>query len=531
MNGRVVLKLIPLIALLMTTAQAAPLHLVITDSETKTVIPARVRLRDKDGKDHVPEDAVVVKIGHEDQWFACSGELDIDVPVGPLEIRVEHGAEYAFHKETMEIAADVTNLAQVELKRWINMRDRGYTCSDNHLHVPLEKLGPQLAAEGLDFGTSLQWWDGPQFKVDLEEGFLAPLEFAGRTIPTSAYDFEIERGWGAVYVIGMPRPLEAEKDEGRPNLPLLKQAREAGALICYQGGWSREVLLDALLGYVDVVNVCNNNFHRHRFQPRSKYSNLLDVPGFPRYADDPQGMIDLNTETYYRLLNIGLQIAAGAGSATGVKPSPVGFNRAYVQTGEEGTYKQFIDAWRAGRNLVTNGPMPFVTVDVTDTERTETHTPGDVIDLPEGGGDLTITVEVLSDAPMASVELIINGEVQAKVDKFDDVTNRTKGSIQRKVTEGSWIAVRAQAQDRLLEQEDLDKYDQGEQAKPNRILFGHTSPVYVRVGGKLARKNVAVAEALAMLGALENYAKEHIGEKWEEEFKEAIQQARQKLKS
>ena len=39
-----------------------------------------------------------------------------------------------------------------------------------------------------------------------------------------------------------------------------------------------------------VVNVCNNNFHLHRFQPRGRYSNLLKVPDFPKYVDTPEGL-------------------------------------------------------------------------------------------------------------------------------------------------------------------------------------------------------------------------------------------------
>ena len=73
-------------------------------------------------------------------------------------------------------------------------------------------------------------------------------------------------------------------------------------------------MIDALLGYVDVVNVCNNNFHRHKYQPRKRYSNLLNVDGFPEYPNTPKGMIQMNCETYYRLLNCGLRLAAGAGA-------------------------------------------------------------------------------------------------------------------------------------------------------------------------------------------------------------------------
>lgn len=165
--------------------------------------------------------------------------------------------------------------------------------------------------------------------------------FAGREIVTSIYDAELEHDWGAVYLQHMQHPLLLPSQKDRPNVDYLKYAVAEGAIVHYQGGWSREVGLDALLGLVHTVNVCNNNFHMHRFQPRKRYSNLLEVEGFPIYPDTELGMMQMNTETYYRLLNWGLRLAAGAGSATGVKQVPVGYNRAYVQVDRAATLRQF----------------------------------------------------------------------------------------------------------------------------------------------------------------------------------------------
>ena len=219
------------------------------------------------------------------------------------------------------------------LRRWVDMKQRGYLCGENHLHVDSVQLAPMLAAEGLDFGTSLTWWRGPDARrpVPQGKGRVRVLEFAGRKVPTSIYDAELEYGWGAAYIQNLPAPLPITAEPGRPNLDYLRHAVAAGAIVHYQGGWSREVLPDALLGCVHTVNVCNNNFALHRFQPRSRYSNLLEVDGFPTYPDTDTGMLRMNTDTYYRLLNCGLRLAAGAGTATGVKQAPVGYNRVYVR--------------------------------------------------------------------------------------------------------------------------------------------------------------------------------------------------------
>ncbi len=179
-----------------------------------------------------------------------------------------------------------------------------------------------LAAEGLDFGDTLTWWNGPKFKVRPGEAAMGSVAFHDWHFPAALCNAEVENAWGAVYLIGLKTPPNFSLGSRRSHLPFVRAARQQGALICYQGGWSREVLLDALLGCVDVVNICDNLFQRHKFMPRPQFSNLLQVEGFAEYPATPEGMMQLSTDSYYRLLNCGLRLAAGAGSATGAKTTP-----------------------------------------------------------------------------------------------------------------------------------------------------------------------------------------------------------------
>jgi len=502
-------------------AATAKLELVTLDAETGQPVPARVRIRDADGRDTVPPDAQVVRIGARSQWFVSPGRCSCDFAPGSIDIRVERGTEYRPFRQKIDVTADSPTQHVVRLARWVNMRDRGYVCGENHLHVPAEALGSQLLAEGLDYGTSLQWWNRPHYQVP-PGGFVRELTYAGRQVPASVYDFEIEHNWGATYVIGMPAPLEAGPDSHRPNLLLVRQAHEAGAIICYQGGWSREVLLDALLGLVNVVNVCNNNFHRHQFQPRSRYSNLLNTPGLPVYPDTPEGMMRMNTDTYYRLLNCGLRLAAGAGSATGAKDTPVGYNRVYVQAGEKPSLPQFLAAWRAGRNFVTNGPMLFLKVDE--------HGPGDTIALREGGTEVTIRADALSEQPLTSLEIVSNGKVIATAGK---VTGLQAQIVTRMtIREPCWIAARCTERDGWLTDDELAAdHDYGGRmaCKPCRLRFAHTSPVYVTAQDRAVRVPGSVDEARRMLDAFEAFARGEVGDKYREELNAALAQARDNL--
>ncbi len=268
--------------ILTAIAHAHPLEIEIVD-ETGAVLPCRVLIRSAAGC-HLPDNAAVLDT-EPDRWFMSPGRSELHVAKGDVLLRIERGHEFVRVHETLRVSGAGTRHV-VPLRRWVDMRQRGYLCGENHLHVTTSRLAPMLVAEALDFGSSLTWWRGPDPRrpVPPGNGPERILRYAGRHVPTSVYDAELEYDWGAAYIQNLPAPMPLEARSGRPNLDYLRRAAAAGAIVHYQGGWSREVLLDALLGCVHTVNVCNNNFALHRFQPRSRYSNLLNVDGLPIHA-------------------------------------------------------------------------------------------------------------------------------------------------------------------------------------------------------------------------------------------------------
>ena len=490
-------------------ADIGVLELSAVDASAGRTVPARVRIRDHSGADCVPAGASVVPIAG-DKWFPTVGPVSLRLPAGAVSIRVERGLEYEPAKESVTVRAGEKVTHKVELRRWINLREQGYVSGENHIHVPAEKLGAMLVAEDLNFGTSLHWWNEPRFEQQSHGPWHNDLKADSHTIPTSVFDAEVEHPWGPVYLVGLREPVSIASDAKRSNLPFVKSAHAQGALVCYQAGWSREVLADALLGYVDVVNVCNNNFQRHRFQARRRYSNLLEVEGFPMYPNTAEGMLQMNYETYYRLLNYGLRLAAGAGSAVGVKSSPCGYNRAYLRAGDNPSLAEFLQAWRKGRNFVTNGPMIFLSTK-------DGRKPGDTIDLPLAGGKVTLRVEVHSDQSLRIIEIVANGKVMARSDLTGSQREHAL-TCSFGVNEGTWVVARCTDEDRLLSDEELGRYVQGKGTKmppePTRLRFAHTSPIYVTVGSKMPRVEASVAEARKMLDAFKRFARKQADEKY-----------------
>ena len=92
----------------------------------------------------------------------------------------------------------------------------------------------------------------------------------------------------------------------------------------------------------------------------------------------PRGFALWMMDLYYRILNSGIELPLSAGSANGVKATPVGYDRVYVRLGKgRFDYPGFMQALKQGRSFSTNGPILELDVDGT-------HGPGDRIEIRAG---------------------------------------------------------------------------------------------------------------------------------------------------
>ena len=89
----------------------------------------------------VPDGATDLKIGP-DHWFMSTGRTTVEVPSGELLLRVERGLEFVRIKQ--RITVDGPTSKNVTLRRWVDMRKRGYQCGENHLHLDSVSLAPMV---------------------------------------------------------------------------------------------------------------------------------------------------------------------------------------------------------------------------------------------------------------------------------------------------------------------------------------------------------------------------------------------------
>ena len=106
-------------------------------------------------------------------------------------------------------------------------------------------------------------------------------------------------------------------------------------------------------GQVDSIGLANNHQQRDGMLDNEAWGKPRPTKGYS--SADGNGR--WSQHIYYQLLNCGLRIPPSAGSASGVLPNPVGYNRVYVHCDDELTWEQWWENLRRGQVVVTNGPL------------------------------------------------------------------------------------------------------------------------------------------------------------------------------
>jgi hypothetical protein len=190
--------------------------------------------------------------------------------------------------------------------------------------------------------------------------------------------------------------------------------------------------------------------HRGGVLPNEAWGRARNKARHP----DPQGNGYWTQDIYYDALNCGLRIPPSAGSASGVLPNPVGYNRAYVQLDGELTYSKWWDGLKAGRVFVSNGPLLRCSANG--------KLPGHVF-VAAKGEPISVRLDVKLDSrePVSRVEIIKNGRVVATVPP----AAKMAGAVTTiRFDESGWFLVRAIGD------------------VPGTFRFASTGPFYVEIG-------------------------------------------------
>jgi hypothetical protein len=453
----------------------------ITDNDTGETIPARCYLTDPAGQVWSPAGAINY-VKPPEFNFVTAGDFELALPPRLYTLVVERGPEY--HPATRQIAMHAGERREetVELARWINMNARGWYSGDLHNHRAWQEMHELLRAEDLNLAPTLTEWvwedapishapplsavalaAGPAGETTAAsvgaDGRLSPnpgIKVVDATHAYSVFDTEIERlrdGPGAVDLVALRSPVNFH---GYllypPNDTFAAEAHRRGGYVDAEKIVWRDVAALVALGDVDFAGVVYNHFNRHNVYTETDPWGMIPKDK-PEYAT-PGGMPLWALEVYYKFLNCGFRLPVSAGSASGVMPSPVGFERVYVHLGKNFGYGEWFAALKAGRSFATNGPMLFLTVNGRE--------PGSTVRI-SSGARLEVDAEAGSGGNISRLEIVWKGQVIKTVQATDQVTV-PKAHFEIEAKESGWLAARA--------------FEKPAEA----VRFAQTSPVYVQVG-------------------------------------------------
>ena len=436
----------------MSSMPAAELRISITD-ESKKPVWTRVEVRGPDDHMYQPSGALVVLAGPRQPSdrnytgsFVVNGAATLQLPAGRYTVVAEHGLEYERVEKIVNVAAAEPSAVAIQLRPWIRMRARGWYSGDMHLHSLPAEAPALLQAEDLDIGVNFTIWNKRNIWKDGPLG-AEPIVRVGRGRFLSQLNAEDERGGGAWMLHNLKRELPNFAVDGRwfpPGIAFVRAARQQKTTPRDLFPWFDseklfwwEVPVMMALAPPDSMGVAHNQFDQYSMVAHEAWGRPRNQALYP----GSEGFADYTLQLYYRYLNLGFHLPPSAGSANGVLPNPVGYNRMYVPVKGELTVEKWYAAVRAGKVLVTNGPILF-------------------FDLKTVGPHREGSIEVHAREPIDRVEIVANGKIIQTLKPTAGALNFA-AKVQLDLERYSWVAARC-----FLRHEET-------------VRFAHTAPIYL----------------------------------------------------
>ncbi len=378
--------------------------------------------------------------------FVCDGRVAVGLEPGRYTWQIERGPEHARESGQVDVAEAQRTTVDLTLPRISNLRSQGWYSGDLHVHRPPNEIERLMRAEDLDFAPVITWWNSRNAWQDRSLPDKTTIKFDEHRIYTLMAG-EDEREGGALLYFGLKQPLPLPDRRKSPEFPspmrFVDQARQRDpeVWIDIEKPFWWDVPTWLASGKMNSIGIANNHMCRSRMLANEAWGRPRNVARLP----NPRGNGFWTQEIYYHALSAGLRIPPSAGSASGVLPNPVGYNRVYVHLGDDAANgkrnaaaafqkRDWLAALRRGRCFVTNGPLLIV--------RANGDLPGAVFqsadqqDFPVG-----LSVQLTSADRVAALEVIHNGRIIKEIACSDDVSQQV--DVDLSLNEPGWFLVRA----------------------------------------------------------------------------------------
>ena len=410
-------------------------------------MPARVHLKDSSGKVHQPKELPFWR-----DHFVCPGEVKLELAPGNYTMEVERGPELSAHRSEFGVASGTPTNIAVTLPRIVDLSAEGWWSGELHVHRPVGDAELLMRAEDLHVAQFITWWNKQNLWSNGPP--MEPLrQFDGNRF-ANVLAGEDEREGGALLYFNLKQPLgiTGATRHFPSSLVYATEARKwTGAHIDIEKPFWWDFPLWLASGLCDSVGIANNHMHRSGMYNGEAWGRARNTNAFP----SPRGNGFWSQEIYYHALNCGLRLPPSAGSASGVLPNPVGYNRVYVFTGPQVTYEKWWEGLRAGRSFVSNGPLLRCGA--------KGKLPGEVF-AEAAGKKLEIEIDAMLNSRdvVPAIEIIRNGKVVRSVPVTANGQRVSLGTLN--FNESGWFLVRGISSD------------------PKTFRFASTAPFYVEIG-------------------------------------------------
>jgi hypothetical protein len=375
----------------------------------------------------------------ETHYFHCEARCALDVPAGITTITVQHGFAHAIWQQDVQAKPGATQPVRVALQSQALPPEFGrFASADLHVHMNYgghyrntpEHLAWQARAEDLDVVENLivnkeeRVPDIAYFGEDRAPG--APRNIAHTQEFHTSY-------WGHLGLLGLHDHLVTPDFAAYRHTALASPWPHNGViadLAHAQGG---------VVGYVHpfdtVPDPAQDAVLTHQLPADVAHAKVdyLEVVGFADHK--------ATAAVWYRLLNLGYRLAAGAGTDAMANYAslrgPVGMNRVFVDLGDAAADTpdptNILAPLKAGHAFVSNGPLLGLLIGG--------RRPGDTLALSSAGRQ-SYRIALRSPVAVDHLELVQNGRVLRSFDLAGDRrTFDAQGGLD--LSEGGWILLRA----------------------------------------------------------------------------------------
>jgi len=440
-------------------ARGTPLRLVVLDADSRQPVACRIHLKNAAGR--------AMRGGKLPFWrdhFVCPGTVELDLEPGDYAYELDRGPEYLVRTGKVTVVESSRQVITNRIQRLVNLSREGWWSGELHVHRPVADIELLMQAEDLHVAPVVTWWNN---RNPWTNG--TPSNPLVRFDDNRFYHLmggEDERGGGALLYFNLPRPLAitvAAREFPSPMKFLAEARREAHAWVDIEKPFWYDAPVWLASGQVDSIGIAHNHMHRGGVLPNEAWGRPRDQQRFP----DPQGNGFWTQEIYYHALNCGLRLPPSAGSASGVLPNPVGYNRAYVRVEGDLSYEVWFAGLKAGRVFVSNGPLLRC--------RANGQWPGHVFTIRNGNTlEVEMTATLVSRDPIAAIEIVRDGKVAMTIRGPEWKQTGALGTI--RFEDNGWFLVRAMAD------------------VPDTFRFASTGPFYVEKHPETRRISRASAQ-------------------------------------